>query len=191
MPHISYQKSDEISPTQDDRLHVSIDLRPPRVEAGPSVIAQINPLPPQNEAGNEDSSGLMTPETRVTLPRQSNAGSIPLPSYKAKTRAPPVCSHGIHDPVRSACPQCLADLEAELQDALQELLRRIGWSGEQIKGLLGEEQHSNTYTPLSRLLPKEDSSYEVREYEWQKSMLRELNCRMQSAETWRRTLRRG
>jgi hypothetical protein len=53
MPHISYQKSDEISPTL-DRLHVSIDLRPPRVEVGPSVIAQINPLPPQNEAGDED-----------------------------------------------------------------------------------------------------------------------------------------
>jgi hypothetical protein len=31
MLHISYQKSDEISPTL-DRLHVSIDLRPPRVE---------------------------------------------------------------------------------------------------------------------------------------------------------------
>jgi hypothetical protein len=53
MPHISYQKSDEISPTL-DHLYVSIDLRPPGVEAGPSVIAQINPLPPQNEAGGED-----------------------------------------------------------------------------------------------------------------------------------------
>jgi hypothetical protein len=45
IPHISYQKSDEILPTL-DRLHVSIDLHPPRVEVGPSVIAQINPLPP-------------------------------------------------------------------------------------------------------------------------------------------------
>jgi hypothetical protein len=54
MPHISYQKSNEISLTQDDRLHVSIYLRSLRAQAGSSVSAQINPLPLHDKAGDED-----------------------------------------------------------------------------------------------------------------------------------------
>jgi len=56
---------------------------------------------------------------------------------------------------------------------------------EQIKDFLEEEQRSNKNTPLSRLLPKGDGSYEAQECEWQISLLQELNRRMESAETWR------
>jgi hypothetical protein len=149
MPHISYLKSNEISLAQDDRLHVSIDLHPPRVEVRPSVIAPI----------------------------------------QGKNMSPLMCSHKIHDHVRSACLQCIADFEAELQNALPELLRQLGWSGEQIKGFLEEEQRSNTNTPLSRLLPKGDGSYEAQECEWQVSLMQEMNRKIKSAET-RRAVRR-
>src|SRR4051794_20430260 len=54
MPHISYEKSNDISLTQDDRLHVSIYLRSLRVEAGSSASAQINPFLPLSGAGDED-----------------------------------------------------------------------------------------------------------------------------------------
>jgi hypothetical protein len=193
MPHISYQKSDEISPTL-DHLYVSIDLRPPGVEAGPSVIAQINPLPPQNEAGCEDLK--QVDDTGNPFRRQSGAETAqpklyPSAPIQGENLSPRVCSHGIHDPLHSACPQCLTDVEAELQDAFQGLLRRVGWSEEQIKGLLEEEQRSNTNTPLSRLLPKGDGPYKAREREWQLSLLQEMNRRRESAETWRKAISRG
>lgn len=158
MPHISYQESNEISLTQDDRLHVSIYLHSLRFEAGSSVSAQINPLPLHNEAGDEDLK--RGDDTGNPFRRQSGAEVAqpmlyPSAPIQGENTSPRVCSHGIHDPLRSACPQCLTDVEAELQDAFQGLLRQVGWSGEQIKGLLEEEQRSNTNTPLSRLLPKE------------------------------------
>jgi hypothetical protein len=80
----------KISPSL-DRLHVSIDLRPPRVEVRPSVIAQINPLPPQNEAGDEDLKRV--DDTGNPFRRQSGVSKAdqlrlyPSALYKAKTRA--------------------------------------------------------------------------------------------------------
>jgi hypothetical protein len=102
-----------------------------------------------------------------------------------------VCSHKIHDRDRSACLQCIADFEAELQNVLPELLRQLGWSGEQIKDFLEEEQRSNTNMPLSRLLPKGDGSYEEQEREWQVSLMQEINRKIESAETRRRAVRHG
>ena len=194
MPHISYEKSNDISLTQDDRLHVSIYLRSLGVEAGSSVNAQINPLPLHNEEGDEDLK--RSDDTENPFWRQSGAEAAqpmlyPSAPIQDENTSPRVCSHGIHDPLRSACPQCLTDGEAELQDAFQGLLRRVGWSGEQIKGFLEEEQRSNTNTPLSRLLPKGDGPYKAREREWQVSLLQEMNRRMESAETWRRAIGRG
>ena len=101
-----------------------------------------------------------------------------------------MCSHKIHDPVRSACLQCIADYEAELQKALPELLRQLGWSGEQIKDFLEEEQRSNKNTPLSRLLPKGEGSYEEQEGEWQVNLMQEMNRKIESAKTRRRVVRR-
>jgi hypothetical protein len=101
---------------------------------------------------------------------------------QSENTSPRTCSHRIHDPLRSACPQCLTDAEAELHDAFQGLLRQVGWTGEQIKGLLEEEQRSNTNTALSRLLPKGDGPYKARELEWHMNLLQEMNCRMESVE---------
>src|SRR6202034_3808151 len=146
----------------DDCLHISVYLRSLRVEAGSSINAQISPLPLHDEAGDD---------TGNPFRRQSGAETAQLKLYpsapiQGENTSPRVCSHGIHDPLHSACPQCLADVEAELQDAFQGLLRRVGWSEEQIKGLLEEEQRSNSTTPLSRLLPKGDGPYKAREREW-------------------------
>jgi len=193
MPHISYQKNNEISLTQGD-LHISIDLRSLRVKAGSNMSAQINPLPLHNEARHE---GLMRDDdTGNHFRRQSGAEAVqprlypstPIQGEKTSFR---VCSHGFHDPLRSACSQCLTDVEAEVQDAFQGLLRQVGWSGEQIKGLLEEEQRNNTNTPLSRLLPKGDGPYKARELEWQVSLLQEMNRRMERAKTWRRVIGRS
>jgi hypothetical protein len=194
MPHISYNKSDEIPPTL-DRLHVLIDLRPPRVEAGPSVIAQMNPLSPQNETGDEDLKRV--DDTGNPFRRQSRASEAdqprlyPSPLIQGENTSPSLCSHKIHDPVRSACLQCIANFEADLQNVLPELLRQLGWSGEQIKGFLEDEQRSNTNAPLSRLLPKGDGSYEEQEREWQVNLTQEMNRKIESAETRRRAARRG
>ena len=194
MPHISYQKGNEISQTQDDCLHISVYLRSLRVETGSNVSAQISPLPLHDEAGDEDLK--RGDDTGNPFRRQSGAETAqpklyPSAPIQGENTSPRVCSHGIHDPLRSACPQCLTDVEAELQDAFQGLLRRVGWSEEQIKGLLEEEQRSNTNTPLSRLLPKGDGPYKAREREWQVSLLQEMNRRRESAETWRNAISRG
>jgi hypothetical protein len=189
MPHISYQKSNEISLAQDNRLHISIYLRSLRVKAGSSMSTQINPFPLHNGAGDEDL--MRGDDTGNPFRRQSSAEAVQPKLYQGENTSPRVCSHGFHDPLRSACPQCLTDVEAELQNAFQGLLRQVGWSGEQIKGLLEEEQRSNTNTPLSRLLPKGDGPYKARERDWQVSLLQEMNRRMERAKTWRRAIGRS
>jgi hypothetical protein len=177
MPHISYQKINEISQTQDDCLHISVYLRSLGVEAGDEDLKR------SNDTGNpfQRQSGAETAQPKL----------YPSAPIQGENTSPRVCSHGIHDPLRSACSQCLTDVEAELQDAFQGLLRRVGWSEEQIKGLLEEEQRSNTNTPLSRLPPKGDGPYKAREREWQVSLLQEMNRRRESAETWRKAISRG
>ena len=158
------------------------------------MIAQINPLPPQNEEGDEDFKRV--DDTGNPFRRQSGAFEAdqprlyPSPPIQGENTSPHVCSHKIHDPVRSACLQCIADYEAELQKALPELLRQLGWSGEQIKDFLEEEQRSNKNTPLSRLLPKGEGSYEEQEREWQVNLMQEMNRKVESAKTRRRVVRR-
>jgi len=63
---------------------------------------------------------------------------------------------------------------------LPELLRQLGWSGEQIKGFLEDEQRSNTNTSLSRLLPKGDGSYEEQEREWLVNLMQEMDRKMRA-----------
>jgi hypothetical protein len=174
MPQISHQKN-EISPAKVDRLHS-------RDEAGPNIASQISPLPPQNEAGNKE----LKQADNITKASPSQSGApateyLPLtsPLTQSEYMSPPTCSHGIHNPIGSQCSQCLADLETELQNALQELLRRRGWSDEQIKAL---DERSNTNIPISFLLPKGEGSYIAQEHEFQFSLLQELNRRMWNAE---------
>jgi len=177
MPHISYQKSHDISLTQDDRLHISIYLRSLGVEAEDEDLKRGDDTgnPFRRQSGAEAAQPMLYPSAPI----------------QDENTSPRVCSHRFHDPLRSACPQRLTDVEAELQDAFQGLLRQVGWSEEQIKGLLEEEQRSNTNTPLSRLLPKGDGPYKAREREWQVSLLQEMNRRMENAKTWRRAIGRG
>ena len=98
------------------------------------MIAQINPLPPQNEAGDEDLKGV--DDTGNPFRRQSGASKADQPRLypsaliQGENTSLLGCSHKIHDPVHSACLRCIADLKAELQNVLPELLRQLGWSGE-------------------------------------------------------------
>jgi len=120
MPHISYQKSNEISQTQDDCQHISVYLRSLGVEAGSSVSAQISSLPLHDEAGDEDLK--RGDNTGIPFRRQSGAETAqpklyPSAPIQGENTSFRVCSHGFHDPLRSACSQCLTDVEAELEDA--------------------------------------------------------------------------
>src|SRR5271170_485610 len=97
MPHISYQKSNEISQTQDDCLHISVYLRSLRVEAGLSVSAQISPLPLHDEAGDEDLK--RGDDTGNPFRRQSGAETAqpklyPSAPIQGENTSPGVCSHG-------------------------------------------------------------------------------------------------
>jgi hypothetical protein len=159
------------------------------------VIAQINPFPPQNEVGDEDLKrvdGTENPFRRQSGTSEADQPRLyPSAPIQGENTNPSVCSHKIHDPVRSACLQCIADFEAELQNVLPELLRQLGWSGEQINDFLEEEQRSNTNTLLSRLRPKGDGSYEEQEREWQVSLMQGMNRKIESAETRRKAVHRG
>ena len=159
------------------------------------MIAQINPLPPQNAEGDKDLKRV--DDTGSPFRRQSGASEVDQPRLypsapiQDENTSPRVCSHKVHDPVRSVCLQCIADYETELQNAFPELLRQLGWSGEQIKDFLEEEQRNNKNTPLSRLLPKGNGSYEEQEREWQVNLMQEMNRKIESAKTRGRAVRRG
>jgi hypothetical protein len=77
---------------------------------------------------------------------------------------------------RSECPDCLADLDAEIQKALHDLLRSSqGWSDEELKVLDGR---CNTNFPVWLQPSQPESVYPVQDYDWQIKVLGEMNRRM-------------
>lgn len=77
---------------------------------------------------------------------------------------------------RSECPECLADLNVEMQEALHGLLRSSeGWSDEELKVLDGR---CNTNSPVWLRPSQPEGVYPVRDYDWQIKLLEEMNRRM-------------
>lgn len=84
---------------------------------------------------------------------------------------------------RSECPDCLADLSAEIQKALHDHLRSSqGWSDEELKVLDGR---CNTNFPVWLRPSQPEGVYPVRDYDWQIKLLGEMNRRMVMAKELR------